>query len=195
MLLRLLQDGNFERLGGSEVIKVDVRIIAATNQDLPQAIEDGKFRTDLFYRLNVFPITIPPLRQRPEDIPDLVWKFAQELGPKMGKQIERVSKRSMEKLQRYNWPGNIRELRNTIERAIIQCRGRVLQIDTPPKSAAAATSGMATIAEVEKQHILATLDRVGWKIRGEGGAAEQLGLPPTTLESRLKKHGISRPGA
>ena len=190
-LLRVLEEGKFERLGSAKSIAVDVRIIAATNRDVEREVEDGRFRRDLFYRLNVFPITIPPLRERPEDIPALVWAFVKEFAESMGKKIESVPRRNMEALQGYPWPGNVRELRNTIERAMIRTTGPVLKIELPHLPAGDA--GPMTLAEREKQHILHVLEATGWRIRGANGAAEILDLKPSTLESRMSKLGIHRP--
>ncbi|MBR1086288.1 sigma 54-interacting transcriptional regulator [Bradyrhizobium manausense] len=191
-LLRVLQEGEFERLGGSRTIKVDVRVIAATNQDLAQAVREGRFREDLFYRLDVFPIELPPLRERREDIPLLSWTFVKEFSNSMGKQIEKISPDSMSALTAYSWPGNIRELRNVVERAMILAHGPVLHVKLAHKplqlDPAKATDG--TLDQAERAHIVRALDRCGWRIRGIGGAAEQLGIKPTTLESRMKKLGI-----
>jgi len=190
-LLRILQEGEFERLGSTKTIKVDVRVIAASNRDLAQAVQEGSFREDLFYRLNVFPILMPPLRERREDIPLLVWTFIKELGNKMGKQIETISKKSMEAMLNYQWPGNVRELRNVIEGALILSKNSSLAIEVP-KKAGSKTNPAMTLEEVERKHILDTLDRTGWRVSGEKGAAKFLGLKPTTLESMMKKLGIVR---
>ncbi|HZR89736.1 MAG TPA: sigma 54-interacting transcriptional regulator [Bradyrhizobium sp.] len=192
-LLRVLQEGEFERLGGSRTIKVDVRVIAATNRDLSQAVRDGRFREDLFYRLDVFPIELPPLRERPEDIPLLSWTFVKEFSNSMGKQIEKIASESMSTLMAYSWPGNIRELRNVIERAMILAHGPVLQIKLAnrPLPLEPGKPADGTLEEAERAHIVRTLERSGWRIRGAGGAAEQLGIKPTTLESRMKKLGIA----
>jgi formate hydrogenlyase transcriptional activator len=191
-LLRVLQDGEFERLGGSRTIKVDVRVIAATNRDLAQAVSDGKFREDLFYRLDVFPIELPPLRERPEDIPLLSWTFVKEFSNSMGKPIEKIASDSMSALLAYPWPGNIRELRNVIERAMILTHGPVLQVRLSHKAlqtqVVKPTDG--TLEEAERAHIVRALQRCNWRIRGAHGAAEQLDIKPTTLESRMKKLGI-----
>lgn len=191
-LLRVLQQGEFERLGGSRTIKVDVRVIAATNRNLAQAVSEGKFREDLFYRLDVFPIELPPLRERSEDIPLLSWTFVKEFSNSMGKPIEKIANESMNALLAYPWPGNIRELRNVIERAMILARGPVLQIKLGHKplqpQTCQATDG--TLDQAERAHIVRTLERCGWRIRGANGAAEQLDVKPTTLESRMKKLGI-----
>jgi transcriptional regulator with GAF, ATPase, and Fis domain len=190
-LLRVLQEGQFERLGNPKTIEVDVRVIAATNRDLAEAVQKGTFRDDLYYRLNVFPITIPPLRERREDIPTLVWHFVPELSERMGKRIESVPKKTMEALQSYPWPGNVRELRNVIENAMIVTTGSVLQVEIP-KVAGQLNANSANLQEVERNHILAVLEMTGWRIRGKNGAAEILGLKPTTLESRMHKLDIQR---
>jgi transcriptional regulator with GAF, ATPase, and Fis domain len=191
-LLRVLQDGALERVGGAKTMRVDVRVIAATNRDLTQAVRDGKFREDLFYRLNVFPIRLPPLRERVADIPMLVWHFAREFADTMGRPVERIPGETMAALARYRWPGNVRELRNVIERAMILATDPTLQItlpETPDERAPAA----ATLRDSERRHIEATLAQCGWRIRGESGAAARLGLKPSTLESRMRRLGISRP--
>ncbi|UGA43970.1 sigma 54-interacting transcriptional regulator [Bradyrhizobium quebecense] len=191
-LLRVLQEGEFERLGSARTIKVDVRVIAATNRDLAQATRDGRFREDLFYRLDVFPIELPPLRERPEDIPLLSWIFVKEFSNSMGKQIEKISADSMSTLMVHSWPGNIRELRNVIERAMILARGPVLQVKLGHKPIQR-DSGKpmdGTLNQAERTHIVRALERSGWRIRGANGAAGQLGIKPTTLESRMKKLGI-----
>ncbi|MDP6634085.1 MAG: sigma 54-interacting transcriptional regulator [Phycisphaerae bacterium] len=192
-LLRVLQEGQFERLGSTETMTVDVRVIAATNRDLEKDISEGQFREDLFYRLNVFPITVSPLRERREDIPALVWAFVGEFSEKMGKRIETVSQGAMTSLQNHPWPGNVRELRNVIERAMIQSSGPALQVQLPQKTLAPGPEA-ATLDEVQKRHIVEILERTDWRVRGSGGAAEILGLKPSTLESRMAKLGIRRPG-
>jgi formate hydrogenlyase transcriptional activator len=188
-LLRVLEDRTIERLGSPTPIKVDVRIIAATNRNLEEAVINKTFREDLFYRLNVFPLTVPPLRERPEDIPALVWAFVDELSETFGREIDTISKRSLSELQRYSWPGNVRELRNLIEREMIMVRGSNLTLTVP---AAAARRGGARLVEVQTQHIRAVLESCGWRIRGVTGAAQRLGVKPTTLESRMARLGISR---
>ena len=190
-LLRVLQDGQFERLGSSTTISVDVRIIAATNRDLPRAIRDGQFREDLYHRLNVFPIAIPPLRERTEDVPLLVWAFVKELGARMGKAVDTIGRKTMEDMQRYPWPGNVRELRNVIERAMILSKGPTLHVEMPLISGDS-SAPPKTLAALERAHILDMLDQTAWRIRGKGGAAEILGLKPTTLESRMAKLGLKR---
>jgi formate hydrogenlyase transcriptional activator len=192
-LLRVLEDRTIERLGSTASIKVDVRIIAATNRDLEQAVKDGTFREDLFYRLNVFPITIPPLRERVEDIPALVWAFVDELSAAFGRTIDWISNRSLQELQRYPWPGNVRELRNLIERELIAAQGQVLTPRVPQP--AAGRTGSARLVDVQTEHIRAVLESCGWRIRGASGAAQRLGIKPTTLESRMARLGIARHAA
>jgi transcriptional regulator with GAF, ATPase, and Fis domain len=190
-LLRVLQEGEFERLGSSRTTRVDVRVIAATNRDLEEAVRQGPFRSDLYFRLNVFPILVPPLREHPEDIPPLVWHFLRELGERMGKRVDTIPRRSMEAMTAYPWPGNVRELMNVIERAMILAKGSVLHVELggPAVSADPATTNLM---EIERSHLLKVLDMTGWRIRGKNGAAELLGLKPTTLHSRMKKLGIKR---
>ncbi|MHC4943691.1 MAG: sigma 54-interacting transcriptional regulator [Planctomycetota bacterium] len=190
-LLRVLQEGEFQRLGSPDTVRIDVRVITATNRDLAASVKEGTFREDLYYRLNVFPIAIPPLRERQEDIPTLVWSFVQEFGEKMGKRIETIPKNDMELLQRSPWPGNVRELRNVIERAMILCNDTTLRIEMLQAQAAQASLA-TTLEEVERNHILEILERTAWRVRGPGGAAETLGLKPTTLEARMRKLGIKR---
>jgi len=194
-LLRVLQEGEFERLGGTQTLKVDVRMIAATNRDLRTAVEEGRFRADLFYRLNVFPIAIPPLRERLEDIPRLTRHFVMLYGSKMGKSVESISERAMGKLTAYRWPGNVRELQNVLERAVILSSNSRLELDeslTAPVDHPQTTSAR-TLEELEREHILSVLESVGWRVGGERGAGSILGLKRTTLEARMKKLGISRP--
>jgi DNA-binding NtrC family response regulator len=193
-LLRVLQDGEFERLGNPRTIKVNVRIIAASNRNLEEEIRAGRFRVDLFYRLSVFPITIPPLRQRKEDIPLLVQYFVGKFNKKIGKKIETVSKGTLSALQEYHWPGNVRELENVIERAVITSQGPVLQVldrfDTfrDPGS----EQDIKALADLERDHILQVLQKTGWRIEGEKGAATILGLNPSTLRARMRKCGLRR---
>jgi formate hydrogenlyase transcriptional activator len=192
-LLRVLQEGEFERLGSSKTIHVDVRVIAATSRDLEEAVREARFREDLYYRLNVFPIRVPALRERREDIPMLAWHFLRELGSRMGRDIEAVRVTTMKDLQDYSWPGNVRELRNVIERNLIIHPGKVFEAELPVRAAAATASSLATkIEDVERNHICRMLACAGWRIRGVGGAADVLGLRPTTLEARMKKLGIVR---
>lgn len=190
-LLRVLQEGDFERLGSSRTIHVDVRLIAATSRDLEAAVREGTFREDLFYRLNVFPIHIPPLRDRREDIPMLTWHFLRDLGRRMGREKESVRASTMDAFQSYSWPGNVRELRNVIERHLITNLGSVFEAELP-EPIHADTPAKDTVEQVERDHFRRVLERTRWRIRGHGGAAEMLGLKPTTLESRLKKLGIVR---
>ena len=194
-LLRVLQEGEFERVGSSQTIKVDVRVIAATNRDLKEAVRNGTLRSDLFYRLNVFPLEVPPLRERKGDIPLLVNFFLSKFSKKLGKEIRGVSQRGMESLTRYSWPGNIRELQNVVERAAIIANGPVLQIDQSMlrSDAAAPDSTVDTLENVERNHILRALGDTNWVIHGKKGAAEILGINPSTLRSRMEKLGIKRP--
>jgi transcriptional regulator with PAS, ATPase and Fis domain len=188
-LLRFLQEGEFERLGSPKTIKVDVRIIAATNRDLAAEVEQGRFRRDLFYRLNVFPIHLPPLRERPEDIPRLVWEFVNEFGARMGKKIRRIANRDMEQLKNYSWPGNIRELRNIIEHALIVSNGETLELQLMTLEDAS-NGTPVSLEEVERRHIQRVLKSTRGRVKGTGGAAELLGLNPSTLYSRMRKLGI-----
>lgn len=209
-LLRVLEEGEFERVGGSHTIKVDVRVIAATNRNLEDAVRKGEFRSDLYYRLNIFPITLPPLRERREDIPILVTHLVQQLGQKLGKTIETVPHETMAKLRNYRWPGNIRELRNVIERAVIVTQGsnlmliddlnlQVPEMDPPVQTikhdlfADSLPSVVETFEQTEYNLITRTLKNVHWKLEGPGGAAELLNLNPSTLRSKMRKLGIERP--
>jgi len=191
-LLRVLQEGQFERLGSTRTIQVNVRVIAATNRNLAEEVRQGRFREDLYYRLNVFQVEVPPLRERVEDIPLLAWAFVSEFGEKMGKKISRISKQDMAAMQAYAWPGNIRELRNIIEHAVIICSGDLLQIQLPTQNNKKGLSSYA-LADVERQHILDVLRLTKWSIKGANGAATILGLNPSTLYSRMQKLGISKP--
>jgi PAS domain S-box-containing protein len=193
-LLRVLQEGEFERLGNPHVIKVNVRIIAATNRDLEKAMEDGEFRSDLFYRLNVFPITTPPLRDRKEDIPLLVKHFMNKYSGRIGKKVDRVSHKVIDTLTLYEWPGNVRELENIIERAVIISRSNDLELGDwiPVKDKPNHNLQQMTLDQIERNHITKVLDITGWRVSGEKGAARILGLKPTTLEARMKKLGIQR---
>ncbi len=192
-LLRVLQERTVERLGGNHSMKVDVRVIAATNRNLEQAVADNTFREDLFYRLNVFPITVPPLRERIEDIPSLVWTFIEEFSRTFGKKIDSISKESLAALQRYPWPGNVRELRNVIEREMIVATGPTLTVAPPavPVSMPRRTESLK-LEDVQAEHITSVLESCRWRVRGNGGAADRLGVKPTTLESRMARLGISR---
>ena len=194
-LLRVLQDGEFERLGSAKTVKVDVRVIASTSRDLKEEVRAGRFREDLFYRLNVFPVTIPPLRERADDIPDLVRFFADKYSRKIGKRIETIPKVAMKALQAYSWPGNIRELEHIIERSLITSEGTVLQLADhlePVQGAEPVESSLRDLAAMEREHIVRVLRETGWKIEGQKGAAKILNLNPSTLRSRIKKLGIKR---
>jgi len=196
-LLRVLQEQEFERLGSSRTLRVDVRVVAATNADLAQMVEEKKFRSDLYYRLNVFPINVPPLRERPEDIPLLVHFFANKFAQQMRRPIESVPKETMAALVSYHWPGNIRELQNLIERAVILSRGSSLEIPLGELKQAAKpaiqANGGSTLENVERDHILKVLGDAKWVIGGPTGAAARLGINRTTLNHRMRKLGIFRP--
>ena len=193
-LLRVLEERQIERLGSVRSISVDTRIIAATHRSLEQRIGEGAFRADLFYRLNVFPLRVPPLRERAEDIPLLVWRFIEEFSATFGKRIEEVPAENMAALQRYAWPGNIRELRNAVERAMILANGPRLTVAIPTPLSVARLRSLRLV-DVQKDHIRQVLETAGWRVRGSGGAAVRLGLRPTTLETRMAKLGLSRPRA
>ena len=201
-LLRVLEQRQIERLGSPKAVSVDVRIVAATHRDLGERIRGNAFREDLFYRLNVFPIQLPALRDRAEDIPLLVWRFVDEFSKMFGKRIDAIPSDNMAALQRYSWPGNIRELRNVVERAMILAGGAHLTIPVPATRDHAGNhsdpgAGGATrslkINDVVRAHIRNIVEGCGWRIRGSGGAAEVLGMHPTTLETRMAKLGLSRP--
>jgi formate hydrogenlyase transcriptional activator len=194
-LLRVLQDQEFERLGGIKTIRVNVRVVAATNRDLAQAVYDKQFRSDLYYRLNVFPIRLPALRERPGDIPLLVRYFVQKFARRMGKQIESIPTELIRELEQWHWPGNIRELENFIERSVILTQGRIfyapmaeLRISSPER----ARRSRSTLEDVEREYILRTLRESGGVIAGVRGAAARLGMKRTTLQSRIQKLGIVR---
>jgi len=191
-LLRVLQERQIERLGSPRPIDINVRVIAATNRDLERAVAEGTFREDLYYRLNVFPILVPPLRERPDDIPILTWSFVDEFAKALGKRIESIPKEQLLALQRYAWPGNVRELRNVIERAVIVSTGPRLIVE-PPRARFNAARRSVRLTDVERDHIRAVLEKAGWRVRGRGGAAELLGLKPSTLEGRMAKLEIRRP--
>jgi len=214
-LLRVLQEHEIERIGGRDTIPIDVRVIAATNRDLQSAVTDGSFRRDLYYRLNVFPIHVPPLRERTDDIPLLVHFFLQRYTGKIGRKISRIPRSAMDRLIAYRWPGNVRELENVIERAVILSPGPELEIagellpafESPadlrgtghqrqdiPSSLGGGASDISLTA-VERGHILATLQQTKWKLEGPDGAARALNLNPSTLRSRMKKLGITRPAS
>jgi PAS domain S-box-containing protein len=190
-LLRVLQDGEFERLGSTKTMKVDIRVIAATNRDLEKAVEEGKFRSDLYYRINVFPIHVPSLRERKEDILPLAWYFIKILEKKMGKRIRSITKQGIRSLESYSWPGNIRELMNVLERAMIMSKDSTLRLETPSEELRTKPRE-ASLRDIEKDHIISVLEKTGWRIRGKNGTAEILGLIPTTLESKMKKLNIRR---
>ena len=191
-LLRVLEERQIERLGSPTSIPVHVRVIAATHRDLEQRIAEGTFREDLYYRLNVFPIHVPPLRERVEDIPLLVWRFVEEYSQAFGKRIDAIPRENLAGLQQYSWPGNIRELRNIVERAMIVATGPRLTIPVPSATAASGRHSVKLI-DVQKEHIRSVLEAARWRIRGLGGAADLLGLRPTTLETRMAKLGLTRP--
>ena len=202
-LLRVLQEGEFERVGGTQTLKVDVRLIAATNRDLEKAVAEERFRADLFYRLNVFPIVIPPLRQRPDDVPRLARHFAMLYASKMGKPIGALGPDALNRLTTYPWPGNVRELQNVIERAVILSPKGRFELgelaEAVPGAGAAATQAASSaggparsLESVEREHIVSVLEQTGWRVSGDHGAARLLGLKRTTLESRMKKLGIQR---
>lgn len=193
-LLRVLQEGEFERVGGMQTFKVNVRVIAATNRNLEQLSKTGQYRPDLYYRLNVFPVHLPPLREREDDIPLLVQYFIQKCAANLGKRIDRIPERMVRMLKRYQWPGNIRELEHVIERAVILSEGPELaSIDWLSQSDHTTGTGKAlTLEEMERQHIIDILEQTNWRVSGERGAATILGLKPTTLEARMKKLGIAR---
>ncbi len=196
-LLRVIQEGEFERLGSSQTKKIDVRLIAATNRNLEQAVAEEKFRADLYYRLKVFPIVVPPLRDRLEDIPLLVWYFIAKSQGRLGKNIKTVPKKVIGTLMNYAWPGNVRELENVVERAIIMSSGTALALDEPLENSIP-VSGRATpreesLAEAERAHIMRVLESCDWKVKGTGNAADRLGLHPNTLRYRIQKLGIKPP--
>ncbi len=191
-LLRVLQEGEFERLGSSRTLRVDVRVLAATNRNLLEEVQQGRFRQDLYYRLSVYPLSIPPLREHSEDIPLLVQAFTAKFGKKFGKRIETISHATMQALQRYPWPGNVRELENVIERAIITTNDLVLRVDIPLETAVSAGDVDKSLQEVERDYIRQILTKTGGKIEGTDGAARILGLHHSTLRSRMQKLGIIR---
>jgi formate hydrogenlyase transcriptional activator len=193
LLLRVLQEREFERLGGTHTLRVDVRLVAATNRDLAEDVRGGRFRSDLYYRLNVFPVHVPALRERPEDIPPLVAHFAEKYGAHFGRKISRVERRTLDVLQSHSWPGNVRELENTVERAVILARNGVLSIDAAMLRGAAAHVPADQQAESqEREAIVAALTASQGKVSGENGAAKTIGLPASTLEFRIKKLGIDK---
>ena len=198
-LLNVLQEKELERVGGSHTISVDVRVISATNRDLSQEVAEGRFRADLYYRLNVYPVTIPPLRNRKEDVPLLVQHFISLFNKKFGKDIEEVPTLVMDSLVNYDWPGNVRELRNVLERAMITCTGSTLNLpvelktnDNNGSSTSASKTEFLSLDEVERQHILRVLRKTDWQIGGIKGAAKILKINPSTLRSRIKKLGLKK---
>jgi formate hydrogenlyase transcriptional activator len=197
-LLRVLQEQEFERLGSTRTHQVDVRLVAATNRDLAEMVNRGQFRSDLYYRLNVFPVQLPPLRERPEDIPALVTHFVERFGRRMRREIEHIPPETMSALSSYQWPGNIRELQNLIERAVILSNHGVLPNPLPPAGtrsiAIASAAPVTTLKDSERTLILRTLEELRWVIGGPKGAAAKLGLKRTTLIHKMQKLGISRPG-
>jgi len=203
--LRVIQDGEFERLGGTHTMKTDVRIIAATNRNLEQEIRAGRFREDLYYRLNVFPITIPPLRKRRDDIPLLVEHFLAKFNKKIGRQLATVAPETLDALQHYHWPGNVRELESVIERAVITSQGSTLQVldrfegfrereaaEVQTVQTGGALQDVRALVDLEHDHILGVLLKTGWRIEGKNGAAGILGINASTLRARMRKFGIVR---
>jgi formate hydrogenlyase transcriptional activator len=197
-LLRVLQEQEFERLGSTRTVRVDVRLVAATNRDLAAMVADGRFRSDLYYRLNVFPLVLPPLRERPDDIPRLVRHFTQRFARRMGRRVEAIPAAVMDALVRYPWPGNVRELQNVIERAVILSPGPSLQVPRSDLQPAAPQTPApmpvaVTLADAEREHILGALRETGWVVGGPKGAAARLGMKRSMLYWKMKKLGISRP--
>jgi transcriptional regulator with GAF, ATPase, and Fis domain len=194
-LLRVLQDGEFERLGDSHTIKTDVRLIAASNRDLEAMVKAGRFRQDLWYRLNVFPITIPPLRRRKDDIPLLVNHFVEKIGKRIGNEITKISKKALNELMAYDWPGNVRELEHVLERSIILSKGKILHLSEQLVGSKDKTDGtdIRPLASIERDHILRTLKKTKWVIEGPKGAASVLEIHPNTLRYRMQKLGLRRP--
>jgi formate hydrogenlyase transcriptional activator len=202
-LLRVLQEREFERLGGSKTLRTDARLIAATNRDLEAMVREQKFRSDLYYRLNVFPVRVPPLRERAADIPLLVRHFVHQFGRRMGKTIEAIPSKAMDALVRYDWPGNIRELQNVIERAVILTPGSVLNVavgelttrstQSLPPSSSARKDMQSVLDQTERQHMLRVLEEANWVVAGPNGAAARLGMKRSTLQARMQKLGVQIP--
>ncbi|HYX81144.1 MAG TPA: sigma 54-interacting transcriptional regulator, partial [Gemmatimonadales bacterium] len=198
-LLRVLQDQEVQRVGSTQSIRVDVRVVAATNQDLERAVGAHAFRPDLYYRLSVFPLRIPPLRERPEDIPVLAQYFIRHFGVKLRKNVAGITDAGLRRLQAYDWPGNVRELQNVIERAIILTQGAAVDADaivihaTSPSTPEPMPSGVVRFAEAQRRAIVFALEKAQWRVSGTGGAADLLDLKPTTLQAKMKKLGIRRP--
>jgi transcriptional regulator with GAF, ATPase, and Fis domain len=196
-LLRVLQDREFERVGGAHSLKVDVRVIAATNRDLQAEVAASRFRSDLYFRLNVFPIVVPPLRERRDDIPRLLHHFVARTARRLGRAVDGVSPGFVERARGYDWPGNIRELENVVERALIMSPGGVLdaaELLAPAARASAEPAGDGTLEDVERAHIRRVLESASWQIEGDEGAARKLGVNPSTLRGRMRKLGIRRTG-
>jgi transcriptional regulator with GAF, ATPase, and Fis domain len=194
--LRVLQEGEFERVGSSRTKRVDVRVIAATHQNLEVAVAEGRFRPDLYYRLSVYPIHLPSLQERPEDIPQLVWFFINRYQRELGRNITRVPPAVLDALQQYAWPGNVRELENVVERAMIASSGDTLELDGPlafSPRLPMRTAESDNLDALQRSHIEVVLERCGWRINGTGNAAERLGLHPNTLRFRMKKLGVICP--
>jgi chemotaxis protein methyltransferase CheR len=198
-LLRVLQDGEYERLGSAKVMHTNVRVIAATNRDLEADVRRRRFRKDLWYRLNVLPLSLPPLRDRVDDIPPLVDAIISKAQRRLGKQIRTIPKEVMEQLMAYPWPGNVRELENVIERAVIFSESNSLKLAAPLKNPQPtkipepSNSPLQSLSEMEKAHIIMALEKTHWNVTGKGGAADLLGINPSTLRGRMRKHGIRRP--
>jgi formate hydrogenlyase transcriptional activator len=193
-LLQVIQNGEFERLGSSRTIKVDARIIAATNRNLEEEVRKGLFRDDLWYRLNIFPITVPPLRDRPDDIPLLANFYVEKISKRLGKSIEMIPVSVMDLLQQYHWPGNIRELENVLERAVINSSGPKLRlVDELKRPNKVLIKANRTLEDVEREHIVRVLEETRWKVSGKNSAAEILGLDRSTLRARIQKLGIHKP--
>ena len=195
-LLRVLEEGTFERLGSPRPVRADVRVIAATNRDLEEEVEDGRFRRDLFFRLNVFPIRVPPLRERREDILPLARALADKAARELGVPVRDFSPEAAWVLENHAWPGNVRELNNAVVRSVLLSDGGLLSVDLDTANGGngreAPEAPDDSLFAAERHHVLRILDRCGWRVRGRGGAAEALGLPPTTLESKMARLGIRR---